>query len=124
MIVFDGVNDIGGGTSAPTITAVYDKLIAQAHAQNLLIYGATITPFGGNSYYTAAHETVRQSVNTYIKSGKFDGYLDFDAAVTDNGNPPKLQAAYDTWAQTDGLHLSPAGYQKLADSVDLTLFTK
>ena len=128
VIVFDGVNDIGSGTSAATITAAYDKLISQAHAQNLLIYGATITPFGGNTgtngYYTAAHETVRQSVNTYIKSGKFDGYLDFDAAVTDNGNPPKLQAAYDTWAQTDGLHLNPAGYQKLADSVDLTLFTK
>ncbi len=128
VIVFDGVNDIGSGTSAATITAAYDKLISQAHAQNLLIYGATITPFGGNTgtngYYTAAHETVRQSVNTYIKSGKFDAYLDFDAAVTDNGNPPKLQAAYDTWAQTDGLHLNPAGYQKLADSVDLTLFTK
>ncbi len=35
-----------------------------------------------------------------------------------------LLAAYDTWAQTDGLRLNPAGYQKLADSVDLTLFTK
>ena len=46
---------------------------AQAHAQSLLIYGATITPFGGNSYYSAAHETVRQGVNTYIRSGKFDG---------------------------------------------------
>ncbi len=124
-IVFDGVNDIGGGASFASMQSVYDSMISQAHAKGLLIYGATITPFGGYAaYYTAAHEAVRQQVNTYIKSGAFDGYLDFDAAVTDNGNPPQLLAIYDTWAQTDGLHLNPAGYQKLADSVDLTLFTK
>jgi lysophospholipase L1-like esterase len=123
-IVFDGVNDIGGGASFASMKPVYDGLIGQAHNSGLLVYGATITPFGANSYYTAAHESVRQQVNTYVKSGVFDGYLDFDAAVTDSGNPPKLLAAYDTWAQTDGLHLSPAGYQKLADSADLTLFTK
>jgi lysophospholipase L1-like esterase len=126
VIVFDGVNDIGGGASAASITQAYGGLISQAHAKGLLIYGATITPFGTyTAYYTAAHEMVRQAVNTYIKSaGNFDGYLDFDAAVTDNGNPPALQTQYDTWAQTDGLHLNPAGYQKLADSVDMTLFTK
>jgi lysophospholipase L1-like esterase len=71
---------------------------------------------------------VRQQVNTYIKSGVFDGVLDFDAAVTDGGNPPKLQSAYATWTSADGsgdgLHPSPAGYQKMADSADLSLFTK
>jgi len=104
---------------------VYDSMISQAHAKGLLMYAATITPFGTNTYYTAAHEAVRQQVNAYIKmAGVFDGYFDFDAAVTDGGNPPALQTQYDTWAQTDGLHLNPAGYQKLADSMDLTLFTK
>jgi lysophospholipase L1-like esterase len=122
-IVFDGVNDIGAGTSFTSIKAAYDEMIAAGHAQGLLVYGATITPFGGNSYYSDAHESVRQEVNTYIKGGAFDGYLDFDAAVTDGGSPPKLQPAYATWSQTDYLHLSPAGYQKLADTVDLTLFT-
>jgi lysophospholipase L1-like esterase len=71
---------------------------------------------------------VRQQVNTYIKSGAFDGVLDFDAAVTDGGDPPKPQSQYATWTSADGsgdrLHPSPAGYQKMADSVDLTLFTK
>jgi lysophospholipase L1-like esterase len=124
VIVFDGVNDIGGGASFSSMMPVYASLISQAHTKGLLIYGATITPFGTNSYYSAAHEMVRQQVNTYIKSGAFDGYLDFDAAVTNNGNPPALQTQYDTWAETDGLHLNPAGYQQLANSVDLTLFTK
>ena len=102
----------------------YDDLISRAHGKGLLIYGATILPFGGNSYYTAAHESVRQQVNTYIKSGAFDGTIDFDAALTDGGNPPKLQASYAEWAQSDGLHPGPVGYQKMGDSVDLSLFTK
>jgi len=128
VIVFDGVNDIGGNATFASMKAAYDDLISRAHAKGLLIYGATITPFGGNTgatgYYTVAHEAVRQQVNTYIKSGVFDGYIDFDAALTDGGDPPKLQTIYATWAQMDGLHPGPAGYQKMGDSVDLTLFTR
>jgi lysophospholipase L1-like esterase len=127
-IIFDGVNDILGGASFASMQTVYDNLIGQAHAQGLLIYGATITPFGAYAGYSASNEAVRQQVNTYIKSGAFDGILDFDAAVTDGGNPPALQSQYATWTSADGtgdgLHPSPAGYQKMADSVDLTLFTK
>jgi lysophospholipase L1-like esterase len=123
VIIFEGVNDIGGSNaSASTVTAAYDTLIAQARGQGLRVYGATITPFGGNTaYFTAAHESTRQSVNTYIRSGKFDAFIDFDAAVRDTSNPPKLQAAFDSG---DGLHLNPAGYQKLADTVNLTLFAQ
>jgi lysophospholipase L1-like esterase len=119
VIVFEGVNDIGAGASAASVTAAYDQLIAMAHAQKLAIYGATITPFNGHSYYSAEHESARQAVNTYIRSGKFDAVIDFDAAVRDPANTSKLQAAYDV----DGLHMNPAGYQKLADTVDLKLFT-
>jgi lysophospholipase L1-like esterase len=123
-IVFDGVNDIGGGASFASLQTVYNSMISQAHARGILIFGATITPFGANAYYTVAHEQVRQQVNTFIKSGAFDGYIDFDAAITDGGNPPKIQATYAAWSQQDGLHPGPAGYQKMGDSVDLTLFTK
>ncbi len=130
-IVLDGVNDIHGGATFAAMKAAYDDLISQAHAAKLLIYGATITPFGGDSdYYSTTAESVRQQVNTYIKSGVFDGVIDFDAALTDGGNPPKLQAAYSAWTpnnpqgSADGLHPGPAGYQKMGDSVDLTLFTK
>jgi lysophospholipase L1-like esterase len=123
-IVFDGVNDIGGGAAFASLKSAYDQLISAAHAKGLLIYGATILPFGGNAYYTPAHESVRQQVNTYIRSGVFDDYIDFDAALTDGGNPPKLQPTFAAWAQMDGLHPGPAGYQKMGDSVDLTPFTR
>lgn len=124
VIVYDGVNDIDANVTYATMKTAYDDLISRAHAQGLTIYGATILPFSGNNYYSVAHESVRQQVNTYVKSGAFDGYIDFDAALTDGGNPPKLQATYATWAQTDWLHPSPAGYKKMGDSVSLTLFTK
>jgi len=125
VIVFDGVNDIGStGSSFASMKTAYDDLISRAHAKGLLIFGATILPFGGNSYYSTGHESVRQQVNAYIKSGAFDGYLDFDAALTDGGNPPKLQTVYATWAQMDWLHPGPAGYQKMGDSVNLAMFTR
>ncbi|MBV9950152.1 MAG: SGNH/GDSL hydrolase family protein [Myxococcales bacterium] len=123
-IVLDGVNDIAGGASFASMKSAYDDLISRAHGKQLLIYGATILPFGGSSDYSVANESVRQQVNTYIKSGVFDGVIDFDAAMTDGGNPPKLQAALAMWAQMDGLHPGPAGYQKMGSSIDLTLFAK
>jgi lysophospholipase L1-like esterase len=63
-------------------------------------------------------------VNTFIRSGAFDGVIDFDAALTDGGNPPRLQAAFAAWAQQDGLHPGPAGYRAMGDAVDLSLFTR
>lgn len=76
------------------------------------------------------HESVRQQVNDYIRSGAFDGVIDFDAALTDGGNPPKMKAEYATWTagnpagSTDYLHPGPAGYKAMGDAVDLALFTK
>jgi lysophospholipase L1-like esterase len=121
VIVFEGVNDLGGGASSSSITSAFSSFITQAHARGLLIYGATITPFGSNGYYSVSNESNRQGVNTFVRGASFDGFIDFDMAVRDTSNPPRLQAAYDSG---DGLHLSPAGYQKMADTVDLTLFTR
>ena len=121
LIVFEGVNDIGRGIDAQSLSHAYAEFVDQAHAHGLRAFGATIAPFGGNGYYTRAHEAVRQAVNTWIRtSGKFDAVIDFDAVVHDPVKPTKLLPAYDTG---DGLHLNPAGYQAMANSIDLTLFT-
>jgi len=127
-IIYDGVNDINGGATFASMKAAYEKLIKAAHDKSLLVYGGTITPFGGNTdmgstkgYYSPEHETLRQQLNTYIKGGAFDGVIDFDAAVTDGGTPPKLLASSNS---ADGLHPGPAGYQMMGDKADLTLFTK
>jgi lysophospholipase L1-like esterase len=128
--VLDGVNDIAGEATAAQLESGYLDLINRAHAAGLVIYGGTITPFGGDTtgspvYYTAAHEMVREEVNTWIKSaGNFDGTIDFDAALTDGGSPPKIQASLAAWSQADGLHPGPAGYQAMGEVADPSLFTK
>lgn len=123
VIVLEGVNDIGGSGSAAVandIIDAYEQFIDSAHAQELLIYGVPILPFGGSSYDSPAHEEARQAVNDWVRtSGRFDAVLDLDVAVADPANPTRLLQRYD---DGDGLHLSPAGYQAMADAIDLSLF--
>jgi lysophospholipase L1-like esterase len=126
LIVFEGVNDIGGGTTAASLIPVYQQFANKAHARGLLAYGATITPFGGNSYYTTAHEAERQAVNAWFRTNTvYDGVIDFDAAVLDPANPINLNPLYYTGLNaSDGLHMNPTGYQAMANAIDLTLFTR
>jgi len=55
VILLEGINDIGFTlTTAAAIIAGYERLIAAAHAAGLKIFGATLTPFQGSAYYSAA----------------------------------------------------------------------
>jgi lysophospholipase L1-like esterase len=97
------------------------QFINEAHAHNLLAYCATITPFGGNGYYTASHEASRQAVNEWIRTNsECDAVIDFDATVRDPVMLTNLLPAYNSG---DGLHLNPAGYQAMARAIHLNLFT-
>ena len=112
LIIFQGVNDIGGsrGNSeevAKKLTEAYKSFIDQGHAKGWKVIGATITPFKGNSYYSFFHEAARQVVNEWIRtSGAFDAVIDFDELVRDPQDTTKLKAEY----SDDWLHLNPTGY--------------
>lgn len=120
IIVFYGVNDIGEGNEpASTIINAYRTLISQAHAQNIRIYGATITPIKGSGYYSEEHEAVRQEVNAWIRTpGHFDKLIDLDKLISDPNEPDKMLAAY----ANDYLHPNIAGYKFIGESVDVNLF--
>lgn len=115
LIIFQGVNDIGGskGNSeevAKKLTEAYKSFIDQGHAKGWKVIGATITPFKGNSYYTFFHEAARQVVNKWIRtSGAFDAVIDFDELVRDPQDPTRLKKEY----SDDWLHLNPAGYSAM-----------
>lgn len=122
VIIYEGVNDLSGGASAATLESVFATFVTKAHAKNMKVFGVPITPFGtySDSSYTSK-DSVRQELNTWIRDAKnFDGCLDFDKAVQDPGSPKNLLSTY----SSDGLHLNAAGYQKEADSVELSLFEK
>ena len=127
VIIFEGVNDIGGASAsgspalATNLIGAYQQFINKAHTRGLLAYGATITPFGGNGYYTPQHEAARQTVNTWIRTNNmYDAVIDFDAVVRDPLTLTNLLSAYNSG---DGLHLNPAGYQAMANAIALNLFT-
>lgn len=119
LVLFYGVNDIGGGRSAADIIAAYQSMIEQAHANNIKVFGGTITPFKGHGYYTEEHEAVRTKVNEWIRlAGNFDAVVDFDKAIRDPSDPLKLQKEF----SNDWLHPNEAGYKLLGESIDLNLF--
>jgi lysophospholipase L1-like esterase len=135
LIVFEGVNDLGGltrdGEVSPAehaalvqrVLAAYQQIIARAYAHGLRVYGATITPFAGSTHYHpgALTESDRQAVNQWIRAaGHFDAVIDFDSVVRDPAHPDRLLPAYDC---SDHLHPSPAGYRAMGNAVPLTLFT-
>jgi lysophospholipase L1-like esterase len=123
LIVLEGVNDIGAATGSGVVTELtgaFQEFVMKARAANIKAYGSPILPFGGSMFDTGDHETSRQSVNTWVRmAGNFDAVVDLDVAVRDTGNARNLATAYDSG---DMLHPNPAGYQKMADAVDLALF--
>lgn len=136
VVLMMGINDIGwpGTGLAPhdptanpdDIIAGYKQLIARAHANDLRIIGATLTPFGDafagtvfDGYYSEDKEAMRLKVNDFIRnSGQFDGVIDFDAVVVDPDKPGFIRAEFD---KGDHLHPNPAGYAAMAKAIDLGL---
>ena len=125
VTVLEGVNDIGvgGANASPSVAeliAGHRQMIDRAHARDLRIFGATLTPFEGAAYWTPEGEKKRQALNDWIRtSGAYDGVLDFAAAVQDPERPTRSRPEYDSG---DHLHPSPAGYTAIANSIDLGLF--
>jgi len=130
LIVFEGVNDLGGRVearkkgvpyaSAEQIIHALRQIAARGRDRGLRVIGGTIAPYEGAFYWTAEDEADRQRVNDWIRtSGEFDAVIDFDLALRDPQQPTRLAPAYDSG---DHLHPSIDGYRRIAETVDLSLF--
>lgn len=120
VIIFEGINDIGGSrydpqrnwvkTAEQTVHALkeaYKELTEKAHAKGMKVYLATITACKGHDYYTPFHEVARQEVNNWIRTQTIaDGVIDFDQLTRDPQDPERLLKKY----SDDWLHLNAAGY--------------
>ncbi|EJT76110.1 lipolytic enzyme [Gaeumannomyces tritici R3-111a-1] len=131
-LVFEGVNDIGttGLREAEQletqnrIVSAYEQMVTRLHAHGIAAFGATITPMSGpgQAYGEPSREKARLAVNEWIRtSGRFDAVIDFDKLVRDPANNTRLAPQYDVG---DYLHLSPAGYKAMGESIDLELFSR
>jgi lysophospholipase L1-like esterase len=121
VIVLEGINDIRQDppADAARLWAGYEKIASTARARGIRVIGGTLLPFHGDSKYTAAREQIRQQINARIRQGLlYDGYVDFDAAVRDTADPTRMRA---TLHSGDWLHPNDAGYQAMANAVNLSV---
>ncbi len=129
VMLLEGINDIGHSDTntgenveAADIIAGYRQLIERAHTHGLRIIGCTLTPYGGAGYQREHGEAVREAVNEWIRTpGHFDAVVDFEKATRDAADPKKIRAEFDPG---DHLHPNDAGYQAMADAIDLSIFTR
>jgi lysophospholipase L1-like esterase len=127
-IVFEGVNDIGAIRNSAAavrttnnLIAAYKLMIVKAHDKNISIFGATIPPFKGNSYYNQYSDSSRNAVNEWIRhSGYYDGVIEFCKTMADPKDTTMITASF----QNDHLHPTADGYKMMGESIDLKLFAK
>lgn len=127
LIILEGINDIGqiqgaedSAKVAKSLIAAYEQMIDLAHAKGILVYGATLMPFGGSFYDSKWRESARQTVNNWIrKSGRFNAVIDLDKALEDHDNPLHMLPVADTG---DHLHPNEIGHRMMAEAVDLKFF--
>jgi lysophospholipase L1-like esterase len=120
VVLHIGTNDIAVGHSTTEIVDGLNRYVTRARAAGKRVFLTTITPSTQGAHGTRGAVNTRNAVNTWIRqygARVSDGVFDFAAAVADPADPGRLAAAYDSG---DGLHLSAAGYQALADAVDAT----
>jgi lysophospholipase L1-like esterase len=131
VIVMLGTNDLRNRWKKPEEEPTAAQMIAglqqmavRAHSRGIEIIGATLTPFGNETYMAGAwnlqREEVRREVNGWIRDGgAVDAVADFDQALRDPEHPTQMLPKYDCG---DGLHPSDLGYNTMGDAIDLGLF--
>ena len=130
-VVLLGVNDLRNRPGRPEEEVTSEDLIQglsqialRAHDRGIKAFAGTLTPFENETFlvgaWNPAREAVRVTVNNWIRSaGAFDGIVDFDAGLRDPQHPSRMLPAYDNG---DHLHPSDAGYNRMGDLIDLSIF--
>ncbi len=130
VIVMLGTNDLrnrharpGEEVTAEQMIAGLNQMALRAQTCGIKFIGATLTPFGNETFLPGAWNPVREehrlAFNKWIReSDRLDGVADFDAALRDPARPTQMLPEYDCG---DGLHPSDIGYCRMGDAVDLAL---
>ena len=122
-VVLLGINDFGAQAitgqqvTAEAVMAAMSSIAAAGRKAGIEVVFGTLLPFKGHPVYSAQNEAMRQAVNAWIRTNPSGaGFIDFDAALRNPADPGALLAAYDSG---DHEHPSDAGYQRMAEAVDL-----
>lgn len=126
VIFTEGINDIRITPQNPTpvsleeLIAGHKQIIERARGAGLRIIGGTLVPYEGTAGWARESEAMRLALNNWIRTSKaYDAVIDFDAAIRDPGQPSRILATFDSG---DHLHPNNAGYEAMANAIDLALF--
>ena len=131
VVVMLGTNDLRNRWKKPEEEPTAAQMIAglrqmavRGKSAGVKTIGATLTPFGNETYMAGAwnpeREKVRTAVNQWIRDGgAFDAVADFDRALRDPEHPTQMLPKLDCG---DGLHPSDLGYTRMGDAIDLAIF--
>ena len=131
-----GINDIRNRGSDPGLVVSAEELIAgmkqmavRAHTKGIKIYAGTLLPYENEDYnpppglkglYTEEGNQKRLAINAWLcQTDIFDGVIDFDKELRNPDHPNEMLPVYDCG---DHLHPSDAGYIRMGDVIDLSLF--
>ncbi len=105
-----------------TVTMHVTQHVFAFHLAGIRVILGTQAPckdYALGNHGTPTAIAARNEINDWIRtSGVSDGVVDFHAALRDPGDPDRLRADLDSG---DHLHPSAAGYQAMADAVDVAL---
>lgn len=112
-------------TTPAKLIAGFTDAINQAHAADKKIWLGTIPPASNaimdGTVSAPNSERYRETVNAWIRTQHLaDGVIDFDVALRSPSNPTVLNPAY---SGPDHLHPNLAGYQVMANAVNLDTLT-
>lgn len=130
VIWLEGINDLAAGASADAVTAGLREGVRRIRAHgDVTVVGTTLTSSvgSGTAHGTADAEVRRQAINTFIRtSGLFAAVADFDLATRDD-RTGGLRSAFvpnsTIGGPGDRLHPNRAGYQAMADAINLATFS-
>jgi Lysophospholipase L1 and related esterases len=130
VVWLEGINDFGAeNNTVKAVIAGFKDGVARMRARGVKVVGATITTSRGctllPNWGSSTTDTKRDEVNAFIRqSGIYDSVADMDAATVDPGTG-QLKAEFVPDSTKGGpgdlLHLNRAGYQAMANSIDLSV---
>jgi lysophospholipase L1-like esterase len=133
VVWLEGINDTPASTP-DLVIAGYQKVVTRLHAAGVKVVGATITSALNPTLTDPAaiasnrlEDDYRKVINNYIRtSGLYDGVADMDAATLDPATgamkPAFLPPSSIGGTTLDWLHPNRAGYQAMANSIDISIF--
>jgi lysophospholipase L1-like esterase len=133
VVLFEGINDFGtageGATTESGEAGVADIVArVRARIKGVRVLGATLTTALGSTnpmHGSPEEDRERQVFNAFVRGSKlFDGVFDFDQVTLDpqtGGMKAQFVPDNTSGGPGDKLHPNRAGYQAMADAIDLRL---